>query len=148
MVALNLLLTFTTFTTLWGNSADAKLIIFIFPRKQAPAFHAHCLHDSRISCYGDNLHEMWSLSSFWKKNTETISKCRLSKLLPSMLGVQPYIVYIRFVKSCVPFCNKNCNYINTLEKKPPIVALFLLNTIPLPSLSVCLSCSTYKQKFK
>ena len=137
MVALNLLLTFTTFTTLWGNSADAKLIIFIFPRKQAPAFHAHCLHDSRISCYGDNLHEMWSLSSFWKKNTETISRCRLSKLLPSMLGVQPYIVYIRFVKSCVPFCNKNCNYINTLEKITN--SRFVSFKYNSPSQSVCLS---------
>ena len=34
-----------TFTTLWANSADDKLVIFflIFPRKQAFACHANCL---------------------------------------------------------------------------------------------------------
>ena len=37
---------------------------------------------------GDNLHEI-SMSTFWEKwkNMKNISKCRLLKLLPSMLSV-------------------------------------------------------------
>ena len=40
-----------TFTTLWANSADGKLMVdflIFFPRKQDATFHAN----------GDNLHEM------------------------------------------------------------------------------------------
>ena len=35
-----------TFTTLWSESADNKLLIFflIFPQKQDLTFHANCLH--------------------------------------------------------------------------------------------------------
>ena len=34
------------FTTLWGNSADEKLVTFflLFRRKQDLKFHANCLH--------------------------------------------------------------------------------------------------------
>ena len=64
-----------TFTTLWANSADDKLIFFLFcfPRKQNLIFH------------GDNLYEMSFF--FWKKKEKNISICRLLKILPRVLSV-------------------------------------------------------------
>ena len=73
-----------TFTTLWANSADDKLIFF--SRKQVLTFHAHCLHSAdnklmffflfflenrtchfmQIVSIGDSLHEM-SKPVFWGK---------------------------------------------------------------------------------
>ena len=57
-----------TFTTLWVNSKDDKLIIFflIFPRKQDLTF-------MQIVSIGDNLHEM-SKPVFWEKKKKKIFK--------------------------------------------------------------------------
>ena len=41
-----------TFTTLWPNSADKKLVIFFlfFPEKQDLTFHANCLQRLTKEC--------------------------------------------------------------------------------------------------
>ena len=56
-ISVHQLLSFT-FTTLWANSADDKVMIF-FPENR----HGHFM---QIVSYGDNLHEMSKLI-FWEK---------------------------------------------------------------------------------
>ena len=61
---------FFTFTTLWANSADDKLIIFVlfFPENR--------------------LWHTMQISLFSRKNKEKISKCHLLKFLPRVLSVE------------------------------------------------------------
>ena len=53
IIYLTFWMTDLTFTTLWANLTDGKLMTFFlfFPRKQDLTCHANCLP-------GDNLHEM------------------------------------------------------------------------------------------
>ena len=60
---------FFTFSTLWANSADDKLNIFIiiFPRKQDLTFHANCLQ--------------WRFSGENKKNVQYEIRIKVFVLL-------------------------------------------------------------------
>ena len=51
---------FTTFTTLWTNSADKLIFLLFFSRNLDLTFHAKCL----LLSIGGNLHEM-SNPVFW-----------------------------------------------------------------------------------
>ena len=67
-----------TFTTLWTNSADDKLIFF--PRKKDLTFHANCLHWRQFA---------WNVKSYFlRKIRKNISKCRLLKTLIRVLPVK------------------------------------------------------------
>ena len=58
-----------TFTTLWANSAEWQVDIFVkFPRKQDLTFQAKCLHSG--------------------KNKNIISECRLLKFLLRVLSIK------------------------------------------------------------
>ena len=80
---------YLTFTTLWANSADDKLIIILlFPPPPPPHTHTHTQnrlwHFMQIISLGDNLHEM-SKSIFWKKK---YFKMLSAEFLPSMLNIK------------------------------------------------------------
>ena len=70
-----------TFTTLWADSADDKLMT-VFSENSIWQF-------MQIVSYGDNLYEL-SNRIFWKKkkSDKNILKCRLMKFLPSVLSMK------------------------------------------------------------
>ena len=87
------------FTTLLGNSADDKLVIFFlfFPANRI------CLFMQIVSDDGDNLHEMTNPVSnrdnlherqilFSGENKINISKCHVLKILPRELAFKNYIM--------------------------------------------------------
>ena len=100
---------FFTFATLWANSAADKLMIFLFfPenkfRLMQNCFVSFCM---QTATGGDILHarikSFFFFFLFWGKEPKKKSKCRLLKILYSMLSVNfiSYSYFIRFLYSFI-----------------------------------------------
>ena len=104
-----------TFTTLWANSSDKKLIFF--PRKQHLTFHANCLRQFA-----------WNVKScFLGKIRKNTSICRMLKFLPRVLSVK-VCTSGRFWRNCCRFFFfDDCgSCILTDRFKAMVMALFVL----------------------
>ena len=70
-----------TFTTIWANSADNKLVIFSYFSQKTRSDISCKLSPLEIIC-------MKCQNLFWRKLRKNISLCHLLKSLPSVLSVK------------------------------------------------------------